>query len=363
MSIRDFAWNGTGFDTIDADTLDGIESSTFLQGGGGGGGIGSIRTYTSLTEIDSSFDKTTSITDVISAMDNNSHALYEITDGASEYPVADGTVNIWKVNDDRNCVFFLSSTSELHTRTTTPESVGYWERIVSSNNYASMGLMSNAHPYIYADLAWPDEFSLGKNDDMVYLSNVHSGDTLQLKNDHTLAFNDNTVFHSGHYPPVLRDVHININQTGEDACTSLSSNLAIQSWWGVGFRPMASGQLVPKGENATWIDTRTGNVYTRKDYYAAYDKKVYHEGYKPTPAAIGAAPMTGNEIVFANNDYIGYDDTKNQWYTRVDGSTTRRYIMTSTNSGWGSTWTGAITISASAPSASQGSNGDIWITY
>jgi hypothetical protein len=35
------------------------------------------------------------------------------------------------------------------------------------------------------------------------------------------------------------------------------------SWWGIGFSPSISGQPVPQGENAVWINARTGDLNAR----------------------------------------------------------------------------------------------------
>jgi len=69
-----------------------------------------------------------------------------------------------------------------------------------------------------------------------------------------------------------------------DGATNAISNLKITSWYGIGFSPTISGQPVPYGENATWIDVRTGNVYTRGNIYAQTNQQVL------TTAALLALP-------------------------------------------------------------------------
>lgn len=63
---------------------------------------------------------------------------------------------------------------------------------------------------------------------------------------------------------------------GVDGANSTDANIRIHSWYGIGFAPSISGQTVPQGENATWINVRNGNVYTRGEFYAQSDGIVYH---------------------------------------------------------------------------------------
>ena len=54
-----------------------------------------------------------------------------------------------------------------------------------------------------------------------------------------------------------------------DGATNTIANIQIKSWYGIGFSPSISGQAVPLGENAVWIDVRSGQLGTRGNIYAS----------------------------------------------------------------------------------------------
>lgn len=51
--------------------------------------------------------------------------------------------------------------------------------------------------------------------------------------------------------------------SGSDGATAKSSNMRLFSWYGIGFSPSISGQKIPQGENAVFIDCRSGDVTAR----------------------------------------------------------------------------------------------------
>ena len=51
--------------------------------------------------------------------------------------------------------------------------------------------------------------------------------------------------------------------TNNDASSSTQSNVQLMSWWGIGFSPSITGQSVAQGENAVWINARTGTLDAR----------------------------------------------------------------------------------------------------
>jgi hypothetical protein len=54
-----------------------------------------------------------------------------------------------------------------------------------------------------------------------------------------------------------------IRGRNQDGASSTLSNLQLQSWFGIGFGPSITGQTVPQGENAFWINTRDGGWGSR----------------------------------------------------------------------------------------------------
>lgn len=51
--------------------------------------------------------------------------------------------------------------------------------------------------------------------------------------------------------------------SGTDGANAKSANMRLFSWYGIGFAPSISGQKIPQGENAVYIDCRSGNVTAR----------------------------------------------------------------------------------------------------
>ena len=62
-----------------------------------------------------------------------------------------------------------------------------------------------------------------------------------------------------------------IRGTSGDGASSTVTNLQLQSWFGIGFGPSITGQTVPVGENAVWIDTRLGDLSARRIITALSD--------------------------------------------------------------------------------------------
>ncbi|WP_336784172.1 hypothetical protein [Paenibacillus illinoisensis] len=50
---------------------------------------------------------------------------------------------------------------------------------------------------------------------------------------------------------------------GTDAATANDANLKLHSWYGIGFAPSISGQAIPQGENAIYMNVRNGNLTAR----------------------------------------------------------------------------------------------------
>ena len=51
--------------------------------------------------------------------------------------------------------------------------------------------------------------------------------------------------------------------TANDTASSTQANVQLMSWHGIGFSPSITGQTVPQGENAVWVDCRSGTLNAR----------------------------------------------------------------------------------------------------
>ena len=109
---------------------------------------------------------------------------------------------------------------------------------------------------------------------------------------------------------------------GGDAANAYSSNLNLYSWYGIGFKPSISNQTVPKGENATWINVRSGDVYTRGRFYSGCDKTVYHHGDNAVYYTVNTTSSdgSGNNVKLGDDCYIGDCNQENTF--RVSGNQT-----------------------------------------
>ena len=109
---------------------------------------------------------------------------------------------------------------------------------------------------------------------------------------------------------------------GGDAANAYSSNLNLYSWYGIGFKPSISNQTVPKGENATWINVRSGDVYTRGRFYSGWDKTIYHHGDNAVYYTVNTTSSdgSGNNVKLGDDCYIGDCNQENTF--RVSGNQT-----------------------------------------
>ncbi|WP_270820506.1 tail fiber protein [Aeromonas sp. Y311-2] len=67
-----------------------------------------------------------------------------------------------------------------------------------------------------------------------------------------------------------------------DGAGLTTNNIRIESWYGIGFW---CTQGTPGYSHS--FDTRNGHTRAKGDYYAQTDKRVYHEGFKPTASDVG----------------------------------------------------------------------------
>lgn len=104
-----------------------------------------------------------------------------------------------------------------------------------------------------------------------------------------------------------------IRGTSGDGASSTVSNLQLQSWFGIGFGPSITGQTVPVGENAAWLDCRSGSFSARADFRAPIF-------YDQNDTTYYVDPNSGTSAVFVGDIVMGPE------LNMVVGARTDRYI-------------------------------------
>lgn len=74
--------------------------------------------------------------------------------------------------------------------------------------------------------------------------------------------------------------------TNNDAASSTQANVQLMSWWGIGFSPSITGQAVTQGENAVWIDVRSGAISARNNITAYASDERLKQNFKPISSAL-----------------------------------------------------------------------------
>jgi hypothetical protein len=59
-----------------------------------------------------------------------------------------------------------------------------------------------------------------------------------------------------------------------DGCSATVANIRVASWFGVGFTSTISGQAIPQGENAVYINVRNGDLVARGNISAYSDRRL-----------------------------------------------------------------------------------------
>ena len=114
-----------------------------------------------------------------------------------------------------------------------------------------------------------------------------------------------------------------IRGTSGDGASSTISNLQLQSWFGIGFGPSISGQTVPIGENAAWLDCRSGSFSARADFRAPIFYDSNNTGYY-----IDAASTSVLNTTFIGTHGKFYDDGN----FHIDGVASPVWINSLSNS-------------------------------
>jgi hypothetical protein len=90
----------------------------------------------------------------------------------------------------------------------------------------------------------------------------------------------------------VNGINLNANGSGylrgtaNDTATSAQANVQLMSWFGIGFSPSITGQAVPQGENAVWIDARSGALSARNNITAYASDERLKQNFKPIENAL-----------------------------------------------------------------------------
>ena len=113
-----------------------------------------------------------------------------------------------------------------------------------------------------------------------------------------------------------------IRGTSGDGASSTVSNLQLQSWNGIGFGPSITGQTVPVGENAAWIDCRSGIFSARAEFRAPIFKDSDNTAYYIDPASTSRLANT----LIGGNEALIYESTTNALGIRTGASAAYKYF-------------------------------------
>jgi hypothetical protein len=125
-----------------------------------------------------------------------------------------------------------------------------------------------------------------------------------------------------------------IRGRNQDGASNTSSNLQLQSWFGIGFGPTISGQPVPIGENAIWMNVRNGDFSFRG---------TLQQGTVPWARLSGVPSSLSNTVNLSGNQTI--DGTKtftarptaNKYLSSITGSVAADGFIHASNSQLGMT--------------------------
>ncbi len=201
------------------------------------------------------------------------------------------------------------------------QSSGYWTGFAPQNNYVSASLEGGCYIDFRNELGVPkgsihNIFFTGGGSELRFYTTAtgiaRGTDTRTL--GFTLWSNGVTNFSQAIHVPQNNNATgggINFNGAGstfirgrnQDGASSTLSNLQLQSWFGIGFGPTISGQTVPQGENAFWINVRDGGWGSRGSGVVGGTLGV--NGQTPTAGyefdVNGDARLSGNLWVSAGN--------------------------------------------------------------
>jgi hypothetical protein len=120
---------------------------------------------------------------------------------------------------------------------------------------------------------------------------------------------------------------INLNAQGSgylrglnvDGASSTVANVQLMSWFGIGFSPSITGQAVAQGENAAWIDCRSGAFSARSDITTTGGNFVV--GTSGKGIDFSATPGTGTSELLADYEEGTWTPTQGGGLTVVGAFT------------------------------------------
>lgn len=109
---------------------------------------------------------------------------------------------------------------------------------------------------------------------------------------------------------------------GQDQASSSDANLRFHSWYGIGFAPSISGQTIPQGENAVYINVRTGSLTARGNITAkAFNGNATTATSLENPNSYvhsGVRVESFDSSYLEERSFIGSIQTNNVWYNLIN---------------------------------------------
>lgn len=137
---------------------------------------------------------------------------------------------------------------------------------------------------------------------------------------------------------------------GQDQASAADANLRLHSWYGIGFAPSVSGQAIPQGENAVYINVRNGaltarGTITAPKFVGNVTGNLNGNANTATKATTAdsagsatKATQDGNSLVIADNYSKAQTNQNNTGLNRVGaGQELQRsglYTLTNTGGAW-----------------------------
>jgi hypothetical protein len=222
------------------------------------------------------------------------------------------------------------------------QSTGYWTGFAPQNNYVSASLEGGCYIDFRNESGVPKSsvhgifFTNGGSELRFYTTAsgvVRGTDTRTL--GFTLQSDGITNFNQQINVPQNNNATgggINFNSAGsafirgrnQDGASNTLSNLQLQSWFGIGFGPSISGQTVPQGENAFWINVRDGSWASRGSGSATTFVSTVATGTAPLTVA-STTVVTNLNADFVDGKQVG---TSGNTIPLLDGANTWSGVQT-----------------------------------